>query len=109
MFPPLCAYVRTAPTGGKSHAFFFSVPQTDPHLGGNWYITGASQVLLVVKNLPANTGDVRDTGWIPELGRSLGEGHANPLQYSCLENSHGQRSLAGCSPGVTMSQTQLSD
>ena len=79
MFLPLCAYIRTAPTGGKSHAFFFSVPQTDPHLGGNWYITGASQVVLGVKNLPANTGDVRDAGWIPELGRSLEEGHANPL------------------------------
>ena len=35
---------------------------------------------------------------IPELGRSLGGGHGNPLQYSCLENSHRQRSLAGYSP-----------
>ena len=34
---------------------------------------------------------------IPGLGRSLGEGHGNPLQYSCLENPHGQRSLAGYS------------
>ena len=39
-----------------------------------------------------------DLGLIPELGRSSGEGHGNPLQYSCLENPHGQRSLAGYSP-----------
>ena len=41
---------------------------------------------LVVKNLPASAGDVRDTGLIPGSARSLGEGHDNPLQYSCLEN-----------------------
>ena len=48
--------------------------------------TGASQVVLVVKNPPANAGDLRDTGSIPGLGRSRGGGHGNPLQYSCLEN-----------------------
>ena len=46
----------------------------------------ASQVALVVKNLPANAGDIRDVGSIPGLGRFLGGGHGNPLQYSCLEN-----------------------
>ena len=45
----------------------------------------ASQVVLMVKNLPANAGDVRDAGLIPGLGRSPGAGHGNPLQYSCLE------------------------
>ena len=40
---------------------------------------------LVVKNLPANAGDVRDVGLIPGSGRSPGL-HGNPLQYSCLEN-----------------------
>ena len=40
---------------------------------------------LVVKNPPANAGDIRDTGSIPESGKS-GEVHSNPLQYSCLEN-----------------------
>ena len=39
----------------------------------------------MVKNLPANAGDIKDVGLIPELGRSPG-GHGNPLQYSCLEN-----------------------
>ena len=46
----------------------------------------ASQVVLVVKNLPANAGDIRDVGSIPASGRSPGEGNGNPLQYSCLEN-----------------------
>ena len=40
----------------------------------------------MVKNLPANAGDIRDMGSIPGLGRSPGEGNGNPLQYSCLEN-----------------------
>ena len=43
-------------------------------------------MVLVVKNPPANTGDIRDTGLIPGLGRSSGEGNGNPLQCSCLEN-----------------------
>ena len=59
---------------------------------------GASQVLLMVENIPANAGDKRDTGSIPGLGRSPGGGHGNPLQYSCLENSLGQRSMMGHSP-----------
>ena len=46
----------------------------------------ASQVVLVVKNLPANVGDVRDVSSIPGSGRSPGGGHGHPLQYSCLEN-----------------------
>ena len=58
----------------------------------------ASQLTLVVKNLPANAGDIRDSGSIPGLGRCPGGGHGNPLQYSCLENPHGQRRLAGYSP-----------
>ena len=46
----------------------------------------ASQVVLVVKNLLASSGDTRDEGPIPGLGRFPGEGHGNPLQYFCLEN-----------------------
>ena len=50
----------------------------------------------MVKNLPANAGDIRDSDLIPGAGRSPGEGNGNPLQYSCLENSmHEQRSLVG--------------
>ena len=47
---------------------------------------GTSQVVLVVKNSPANAGDARDMGSIPGSRRSPGEGCGNPLQYSCLEN-----------------------
>ena len=46
----------------------------------------ASQVALVVKNPPANAGDVRDLGLIPGSGRAPGAGNGNPLEYSCLEN-----------------------
>ena len=49
----------------------------------------------MVKNLPANAGDIRDVGLIPGSGRSPGGGHDNPLQYSCLRESHEQRSLGG--------------
>ena len=51
----------------------------------------ASQVALVVQNPHANAQDIRETGLIP------GKGHGSPFQYSCLDNPHGQRSLAGCS------------
>ena len=58
----------------------------------------ASEVVLVVKNLPANAGNLRNVDLIPGSGRSTGGGHGNPLHYSCLENPHGQRSLAGYGP-----------
>ena len=45
-----------------------------------------------------STCNVRDLGLIPRLGIYPGGGHGNPLQYSCLENPHGQRSLEGYSP-----------
>ena len=48
----------------------------------------------MVKNLPINAGDIRDLGSIPGLGRSP----SYLLQYSCLENPHGQRRLAGYRP-----------
>ena len=49
-------------------------------------------MMLVVKNLPANAGDVRDVASVPESGRSPGGRHGNPLQDSCLENPVGRRS-----------------
>ena len=52
----------------------------------------------MVKNLPANAEDIRDVGSTPGLGRSPGGVNGNLLQYSYLENPHGQRSLAGYSP-----------
>ena len=59
------------------------VPNTAPRLT----IFKSSQVALVVKNPPANTGDTREVCSIPGLGRSPGGGHGNPLQHFCLENS----------------------
>ena len=47
------------------------------------------------KKYACNVGDL---GSIPGMGRSLRGGHSNPIQYSCLENLHGQRSLAGYNP-----------
>ena len=69
----------------------------------NW----ASQVVLVVKNLPANAGDIQDMSLIPGLGRSPSGGHANPLQYSCLENPMDRRAWWAIVHGVTKSWTRL--
>ena len=55
--------------------------------------------------LGGSDGKESDLGWIPGLGRSPGVGHGNPLQYSCLENSHGQRSLAAAIHGISKNQT----
>ena len=51
-----------------------------------------------VKNPPAHAGDTEDAGSIPGSGRFRGGGNGNPLRYSCLGKSHGQRSLAGYNP-----------
>ena len=64
-------------------------------------------VALVVKNLAANAGDLRDVGLIPVLGRSPGEGQGNPLQYSCLENPMDRGVWWATVHRVTKSQTQL--
>ena len=62
-----------------------------------------------IKNLPANAGDVRDAGLIPGSGRSPGEGHDNPLQYSCLESPMDRGTWRATVLGVAKSRTQLSD
>ena len=59
----------------------------------------------MVKNPPANAGDIRDMGSIPELGRSLGGGHGNPLQYPCLENPMDRGAWQTIVHGVTESQS----
>ena len=60
--------------------------------------------MLVVKNVPANAGDV---GSIPGSGRSHGGRHSNPLQYSCLENPMDRGAWRATVHGATKSQTQL--
>ena len=57
------------------------------------------QVLLLVKNPPANAGDIRDCGSSPRSGKSLGGRHSDQLQYSCLENPMDRGALTeGYSP-----------
>ena len=67
---------------------------------GLWCFPGGS----TVKNSPASEGD---TGSIPGLGRSSGEGHSNPLQYSCLENPMGKGARWAMVHGVAKSRTRL--
>ena len=62
---------------------------------------------IVVKNLPANAGDVRDSGLIPWLERSPSRRHGNPLQYSCLENPMNKGAWQATVHRVAKSQTQL--
>ena len=63
----------------------------------------------MVKNTPANAGDIRDVGLIPGSGKSPGEGHGNPLQYSCLENPMDRGAWWAVVHGVAKSRTRLSD
>ena len=65
----------------------------------------ASQVAIVVEDSPPNAEDVRDVGLIPGSGRSPGEGHGNPLQYSCLENPMDRAAWEAMAHKVTQSQT----
>ena len=66
-----------------------------------------SQVALMVKNLPASVGNIRDAGSIPGWGRSHGGGHDNPLQYSCLENPMDGGAWWAIAHGVSKSRTRL--
>ena len=61
----------------------------------------------MVKNLPANAGDIRDAGLITGSGRSPGGGHGNPLQYSCLENPMDRGAWWAAVRMVPQNQTQL--
>ena len=61
----------------------------------------------MVKNLPASSGDVKDTGSIPGLGRFPGEGHGDPRQYSCLKNPMDRGAWRATAHRVTKSQTRL--
>ena len=68
-------------------------------------VEGASQVALVVKNLPAKSGNVRDVGSIPESERCPGGGRGNPLQFSYLENPMDRGAWQATVHGISKSQT----
>ena len=63
--------------------------------------------MLLVKNLLADAGDIRDPGSIPGLGRSPGGGQGNPLQFSCLDNPVDRGAWRATVHGVAKSRTQL--
>ena len=67
----------------------------------------ASQVAQVLKNMPANAGDIRDAGSNPGSGRSPGGGHGNPLWYSCLKNPMDRGGWWAIVPSVQLSRTGL--
>ena len=67
----------------------------------------SSQVVLVIKNRPANAGDVRDVGSISGLGRSPGRGNSKPLQYPCLENPTNRGAWRAIVHRVAKSWTRL--
>ena len=80
-------------------------------MGGSWDKPNMDSELgfPVVKNLPDNAGDKRDAGSIPGLGRSLGGGHGNPLQHSCLENHMDREAWWATVHWVTKSWTWVTE
>ena len=70
-------------------------------------MTSMDQMVLVVKEVPAKAGDIRDVGFIPGSGRSPGGGQGNRLQYSCLENPMDRGVWRATAHGVTKSRTRL--
>ena len=98
-------------------AFPFSRGSSQPrdrtqvsHITGKFFpswATREAQVVLVVKNPLASAGEAREVDLIPESGRSSGERHANPLQYSYLENPTDRGAWRATVHRVTKSQTQL--
>ena len=77
------------------------------HIGETWLLPGTSQVVLLVKNVPADARGLRDLGSIPGLGKSPGQGNGSPLQYSCLDNAMDRGAWWAIVYRVAKSQTQL--
>ena len=95
---------------GKLKPTMIAGPQEKDHFHG--HMSDSNQVLgflgdSLVKNSPANAGDRRDLGLIPESEISPGEGNGNPLQYYCLENSMDRGSWQAIDDGEAKSRIQL--
>ena len=92
----------------QGHTWCWAQERPNPGLLSCWSLeTETSLVALVVKNLPANAGAVRDTGSISGSGRPPGGGHGSPLQYSCLENPMDRGAWRATVHRVAKSQTWL--
>ena len=108
--------LRINPTGTKkqqedAEVYLIYSPyikgENTPYICKHVFIYYASQVVIAVKNPPANARDGRNMDSTPGSGRSPGGGHDNPLQYSCLENSMDRRAWQATVYSVTKSQTRL--
>ena len=102
MVPGLCCYPDFSL--GTVHGLLIAEQCKEPLLLQSMGSRGASQVALVVKNLPSSAGNIRDMGSIPGLGKPPG-GFGNPLQYSCLENPMGRGAWWASVHGVSKSWT----
>ena len=110
--PWTAAYQAPLPMEFSRQEYWSGVPLPSPinmavFLKLIYSIPTSSQVTLVIKNLPANVGDIRDVGLIPGSGKSPGEGNGNPLQYSCLENPMDRGAWRATVHSIIRSQTQL--
>ena len=94
------AFLQAPPSAGAALAL-------SHHFGRMSCPRRGSQVVLVVKNLPPDTGDIREWSSIPGPGRSSGGGCGNPLQYSCLENPMDRGAGRAAVHRVTQGQTRL--
>ena len=90
MFSTLAGGFLTTGLPEKSKNFLLNTALASSHKFISVIFIWASQVALVVKNLPASSGDTRDLGSISGLERTPGVGNGTPFQYSCLENSIGR-------------------
>ena len=100
-FPTLRNPMDCSPPGSSIHGIF---PGKGTGVGCHCLLR---QVVLVVKNLPANAVDIRDSGSIPGSGGSPGGGYGNPFQYSCLENPMSRGAWRATVHEVSKSQMQL--
>ena len=103
-------FVSASESGSAPGLFHRALPLLfigDCRFGERWQGIGASQVPTVVKNPPANAGDVRALGLTLGSGRSPGGGLGNPLQYSCLEKPMDRGAWWATVHRVTKSWTQM--
>ena len=102
-----CLHIQSESRDSNVRLFILGAPKFSSSPSGWGARKSLLQVMLVVKNLPANAGDARDMSSIPGLRRSPGGGNGKPLQYSCLENPMDRGAWWATVHGVTKSRTWL--